>query len=357
MVPEFLSFSISLAVAVKKGEMQDEGIVRKKVLLAGLRRSGKTSIQRVVFTGMPAKDTLGLNCACTACTISHPRSSFVGLQLWDIPGHANLDLLGIDLSQLSTLVFVIDAQDDYTRAVTQLLQIIIRAYNANKHVNIEIFVHKVDGLSDEYKLDTLRDIKSRVLDGLSDEEVVQGASQGAVQPQLSYHLTSIYDHSILDAFSQVVQKLARQLPVIQNLLNVFCSNSGIAKAFIFEQNSRLYFATDSTIADASTFEVCVDALDTFDKFSRLYRWEGDTVEKLEGEGGEESSPAQPATASIRLANDLTIAKWQMHQNLILIALIRSDTYDRFKQSIDYNVTFVRDAIVDIVEMERRGMRR
>lgn len=239
---------------------------------------------------------------------------------------------------------MIDAQDDYTRALTQLHQIIIRAYNANNHVNIEIFVHKVDGLSDEYKLDTLRDIKSRVLDGLSDNGL-----DGLVQPQLSYHLTSIYDHSILDAFSKVVQKLARQLPVIQNLLNVFCANSGIGKAFLFEQNSRLYFATDATVADASTFEVCVDALDTFDKFSKLYKYEGSSEQG-------QSVIHQPATASIRLANDMTISKWQIHENLILIALIRSDTFDRFKQSIDYNVTFVRDAIVDIVEMEKQSRR-
>ncbi|EOR04574.1 hypothetical protein E3P81_03967 [Wallemia ichthyophaga] len=305
---------------------------------------------------MAAKDTLYLENNIRSAI--HNVDSFVGLQLWDIPGHANLDLLGIDLSQLSTLVFVVDAQDDYTRSLTQLHQIILRAYKANKQVNIEIFVHKVDGLSDEYKLDTIRDIKSRVSDGLSDYGL-----DSLLRPQLSYHLTSIYDHSILDAFSKVVQKLAKQLPVIQNLLNVFCANSGIAKAFLFEQNSRLYFATDATVADASTFEVCVDALDTFDKFSKLYKYHPSIEQDQDQDQSEQNQDQhlnpiknlkQPATASIRLASDITISKWQIHENLILIALIKSDTFDRFKQSIDYNVSFVRDAIVDIVEMEKRS---
>lgn len=290
---------------------------------------------------MPAKDTLYLE--NNIRSVIHNVDSFVALQLWDIPGHANLDLLGIDLSQLSTLVFVIDAQDDYTRALHQLHQIIIRAYNANQRVKIEVFVHKVDGLSDEYKLETLRDIQSKVLDDLSDSNLDNVV-------QLSYHLTSIFDYSILDAFSKVVQKLTRQLPVIQNLLNVFCANSGIAKSFIFEQNSRLYFATDATIADASTFEVCVDALDTFDRFSKLYK---PTIENNDETSGQDT---EPAMASIRLANNITISKWQIHENLILIAFIKSDTYDRFKQSIDYNVTFVRDALTNIIEMEKHSRR-
>jgi hypothetical protein len=37
----------------------------------------------------------------------------------------------------------------------------------------------------------------------------------------SFHLTSIYDHSIFEAFSKVVQKLIPQLPTLENLLNIF----------------------------------------------------------------------------------------------------------------------------------------
>lgn len=42
---------------------------------------------------------------------------------------------------------------------------------------------------------------------------------------LSFHLTSIYDHSIFEAFSKVVQKLIPQLPVLESLLNLFISVS------------------------------------------------------------------------------------------------------------------------------------
>jgi len=46
---------------------------------------------------------------------------------------------------------------------------------------------------------------------------------GYDQIHLSFHLTSIYDHSIFEAFSKVVQKLIPQLPTLENLLNILIS--------------------------------------------------------------------------------------------------------------------------------------
>ena len=46
----------------------------------------------------------------------------------------------------------------------------------------------------------------------------------------SFYLTSIYDHSIFEAFSKVVQKLIPQLPTLENLLNILISVSDQATA-------------------------------------------------------------------------------------------------------------------------------
>ena len=37
----------------------------------------------------------------------------------------------------------------------------------------------------------------------------------------SFYLTSIYDHSIFEAFSKVVQKLLLELPALEQLLDIF----------------------------------------------------------------------------------------------------------------------------------------
>ena len=75
----------------------------------------------------------------------------------------------------------------------------------------------MDGLSDDRKLEAQRDIHGRATDDLADA--------GLEGIHLSFYLTSIYDHSIFEAFSRVVQKLIPQLPTLENLLNILISVS------------------------------------------------------------------------------------------------------------------------------------
>lgn len=63
--------------------------------------------------------------------------------------------------------------------------------------------------------ETQRDIHQRISDELSDAQLDN--------IHLSFYLTSIYDHSIYEAFSKIIQKLIPQLPTLENLLNILCS--------------------------------------------------------------------------------------------------------------------------------------
>jgi Ras-related GTP-binding protein C/D len=40
---------------------------------------------------------------------------------------------------------------------------------------------------------------------------------------LNFHLSSVYDHSLYEAFSRTVHKLVASLPYLEQLLNVFCA--------------------------------------------------------------------------------------------------------------------------------------
>lgn len=188
-------------------------------------------------------------------------------QVWDFPGQVDwLDDGTFDtdsiFGELGALIWVIDAQDEILEPLTHLHKTITRIIPRYPHVNIEVFIHKVDGLSDEYKFDTQRDIMQRTQDELSDN--------GLENVQVSYHLTSIYDHSIFEAFSKVIQKLLPQLGTLENLLNVLCSNSGIGKAFLFDVLSKIYIATDSSPVDIQTYEICSDYIDVIVDVSEIY---------------------------------------------------------------------------------------
>jgi hypothetical protein len=61
-------------------------------------------------------------------------------------------------------------------------------------------------------------VSSELSDKLGGAAGAGGCGGGGVL--VSYYLTSIYDHSALEAFSKVVQKLVPQLPTLNSLLDV-----------------------------------------------------------------------------------------------------------------------------------------
>ncbi|XP_017813592.1 ras-related GTP-binding protein D isoform X3 [Papio anubis] len=240
--------------------------VKPRILLMGLRRSGKSSIQKVVFHKMSPNETLFLESTNKICREDVSNSSFVNFQIWDFPGQIDFFDPTFDYEMIfrgtGALIFVIDSQDDYMEALARLHLTVTRAYKVNTDINFEVFIHKVDGLSDDHKIETQRDIHQRANDDLADA--------GLEKIHLSFYLTSIYDHSIFEAFSKVVQKLIPQLPTLENLLNIFISNSGIEKAFLFDVVSKIYIATDSTPVDMQTYELCCDMIDVVIDISCIY---------------------------------------------------------------------------------------
>lgn len=144
------------------------------------------------------------------------NSSFVQFHIWDFPGQIDFLDPSFDAEMIfggcGALVFVIDAQDDYVEALNRLNLTVTKAYKINPNIKFEVFIHKVDGLGDDFKMESQRDIHQRATFDLT--------YTGFDQIHLSFYLTSIYDHSIFEAFSKVVQKLIPQLPALENLLNI-----------------------------------------------------------------------------------------------------------------------------------------
>ncbi|KOB73839.1 Ras-related GTP-binding protein [Operophtera brumata] len=230
---------------------------KPRILLMGLRRSGKSSIQKVVFHKMSPNETLFLESTNKIVKDDINNSSFVQFQIWDFPGQIDFFDPTFDSDTIfggcGALVFVIDAQDDYQEALDRLHQTVTKAYRVNEHIKFEVFIHKME---------SQRDIHHRATEDL--------AEAGLEHVHLSFHLTSIYDHSIFEAFSKVVQKLIPQLPTLENLLNILISNSGIEKAFLFDVVSKIYIATDSSPVDMQSYELCCDMIDVVIDISCIY---------------------------------------------------------------------------------------
>lgn len=310
---------------------------KPKILLFGLRRSGKSSIQKVVFHKMSPNETLFLESTnkiikddinnsrfvdqlpCPLISLTRLLScSFVQFQIWDFPGQIDFFDPTFDSDMIfgdcGALVFVIDAQDDYLEALTKLNQTVTKAYKVNPRIRFEVFIHKVDGVSDDFKMESQRDIHQRATDDLQD---------AGLDIHLSFHLTSIYDHSIFEAFSKVVQKLIPQLPTLENLLNILITNSGIEKAFLFDVVSKIYIATDCAPVDMQTYELCCDMIDVVIDLSDIY---GLTSE---AKASQEQTAFDSASSSlIKLNNNTILYLKEVNKFLALVCILREENFIR-----------------------------
>ncbi|KAG1948300.1 four and a half LIM domains protein [Pimephales promelas] len=315
---------------------------KPRILLMGLRRSGKSSIQKVVFHKMSPNETLFLESTNKIYKDDISGSSFVNFHIWDFPGQVDFFDPTFDYEMIfrgtGALIFVIDAQDDYVEALGRLHLTVSRAFRVNPEINFEVFIHKVDGLSDDHKIETQRDIHQRANDDLADASLEK--------LHLSFYLTSIYDHSIFEAFSKVVQKLIPQLPTLENLLNIFISNSGIEKAFLFDVVSKIYIATDSSPVDMQSYELCCDMIDVVIDVSCIYGLKDD---------GNGNAYDKESLAIIKLNNTTVLYLKEVTKFLALVCILREESFER-KGLIDYNFHCFRKAIHEVFEVSSSTQR-
>lgn len=53
-------------------------------------------------------------------------------------------------------------------ALNKLNLTVTKAYKVNPNIRFEVFIHKVDGLGDDFKMESQRDIHQRATDDLID---------------------------------------------------------------------------------------------------------------------------------------------------------------------------------------------
>jgi Ras-related GTP-binding protein C/D len=256
-----------------------------KILLMGPRRGGKTSIQRVVFQKMSPHETLFRLEATQELERSIvDHTSLCRFTIWDFPGDyyalpdsddfeagasGGTDDTKKSIFEGSTsLLFVVDAQDEpYDHVLQSFTNAVTQALTVNPSICVEVFINKVDGelfLSDESKYDCRRDIMTQV------SEELESCGISPDNLHIRYHLTSIYDHSIYEALSRLVQRLIPQLPTLENLLNVLVSTCSMEKAYLFDVVSKLYISTDSGPVDMQSVELCSDMIDVVLDVSGIY---------------------------------------------------------------------------------------
>jgi Ras-related GTP-binding protein C/D len=299
----------------------------------GLRKSGKSSILKVVFCKMSPHETLFLESTSSVEKNDIANSSFIQFQIWDFPGQIDPLSGHVDSNAIfggcQSVIFVIDSQEDLTEALSKVQRTVVFAHKINPNIRFDVFIHKVDGLSDEAKIETQRDIQNQIVDELRDANLHN--------LRLSFFLTSIYDHTIFEAFSKVIQKLIPQLPTLETLHDTLNSNCRIDKSFLFDVVSKVYISTDSSPVDMSSYELCSDMIDVVIDVSCIYGMNADGV----GLAYDAKS-----SSTVRLNNGLVLYLRHINRFLAIICIMREESLER-QGLIDYNITCFKDAIVKV----------
>ena len=283
-------------------------------------------------------------------------SSFMDFQVWDFPGqidifeNPNYDSDAI-FSEIGALIWVIDAQDDYLEAVARLNATILTLQRTYPNINIEVFIHKVDGLSDDDKLDIQRDITIRIQDELSDH--------GIENAPVTFHLTSIYNHSIFEAFSRVIQKLIPRLGILEGILTNLCRTCRFEKAYLFDVLSKIYIATDSTPADMASYEICSDYIDVIIDITEVYgSWPRSDAHRVKLEGEPWNAPLESQVAcscaeSCMLLHDSNrpIMLREVDRYLALVAIMKEDSYEKMPL-VNMNVETVVQGLKEFFEITK-----
>lgn len=160
---------------------------------------------------------------------------------------------------------MIDAQSsDYETACSKLSSLIRQTSEIKPDLNYEVFIHKVDSdmfMTDDQKSDCLITIQN-TMQGLLQDHKREG--------RLTYQMTSIYDHTIYEALSKVVQKLLPQVPFITAMMDTLISRSNIQKAFLFDVLTKIYIATDSSAVFMAQYEICSELIDVLIDVTCIY---------------------------------------------------------------------------------------
>ncbi|KAL8976629.1 MAG: hypothetical protein Q9205_007400 [Flavoplaca limonia] len=268
-------------------------------------------------------------------------------QIWDLPGQIDYLSSSLDgnsvFSDVGGIVWVIDAQDNYLEPISRFTAAVVALTDLYPSIRYSVFIHKTDSITEDYREDTIRDVMQKISDELFDE--------GLENPPVSYFPTSIYDHTIFEAFSKVIQGLVPQLPTYETLLDTVAASCRFHKVYIFEVTSKVYIASDTKPSDLSSYELCSDFINAIMDMYGLYSWDrpktlSDTP--LDDERNQDVG-AQTVEAMVCSARGNTVYLRELNAFLVFIGVSKEPNFQKEKAMVDYNIQMFQNTLLQVLD--------
>lgn len=282
-------------------------------------------------------------------------------QIWDLPGQIDYLDGSYDASSIfggvGGIIWVVDAQDNYMETILRLTDTVLQLTETHPDIKYFVFIHKTDSLTEDFREDTIRDIVQKITDELFDA--------GLENPPVNYYPTSIFDHTIFEAFSKVIQGLVPQLPTYEALLDTVAASCRFQKVYILDVMSKVYIASDTSPSHTKTYELCCDFIDAIMDISDLYSFARKPAPD-EGTKRAKDIAAQTAESQVQSMRGYTMYLREINAYvvfragntfsltmtnsfLVLVGVSKEPNFDHEKAMVDYNVQIFQDSMLEVIE--------
>jgi Ras-related GTP-binding protein C/D len=166
----------------------------------------------VVFQKLSPHESFFLPSTTKVETFTVQNNKNVKFTVNDFPGDKQFDAVTDRalLEKTGAIIYVFDAQiGDLEESCSKLKEVIQEARKVKDDIFYEVFIHKVDSdmyQNDDQRRDVYHDFQREIMQELNNNEI---------NVNISFYLTSIYDHTIFDSLSKIVQKL---FPFVEHLV-------------------------------------------------------------------------------------------------------------------------------------------
>jgi Ras-related GTP-binding protein C/D len=313
------------------------------IIIMGLSKCGKTSIKKVVFEKMSPHESVFLEPSQVVEACKVDNLGYSTLVVRDFPNKYNFDKAPLgELRYFGTcgvLIYVIDSQETTEDTYNYFREVAINALTKNPKISFEIFIHKADGA---YFLKTndmnkhRAEVQNKIKDVLNELQI---------EINVGFYSTSIYDHSLFEAFSKIFQKIMPQNGLLCGLLDNLSTSCRFEKAYLFDVYNKIYLAIDSSPMEEQFYEICSDMIDVVLDMSGIYGENSNNEVCFDGD----SYSSIKINNHLRSENSKSLLYLRfIDAHLALISIINDENFER-QHMIDYNINIFKEAVMEILK--------
>ena len=325
------------------------------IILTGLF-SGKTSIKKVIFDKI-APHEVELDKQINHEYQSHLYSfGYCKLNIIEFPSSFSYEKNAKEcesfLMKCHVLIFIIDYNLSINQQTEYFKNNILPILNKYKLITLYIFIHKIDNYTKNNILQSQYNEEANKIQSFIVKTYSQFDKTLIIEElKKNFFITSIYDFTLYEAFSTILQNLIPQNQNFSFLIDLVCKNCNIDNAYLFDIKNRFCLAC-SEKKKVNMFEICLNMIDFAMDMGNLY--DDDEENKKRGEDSDNFDEDLDYSLEIKnfkngLQDSKSIVFFKyVFKNLALISIINKEKYER-NNLIDHNIDLLKQGIIRIFQ--------